>query len=45
MYGVLIQEQRCPRCGIRRTVRIGRSHKSLCFNCRLLWTQLPRRGS
>jgi hypothetical protein len=29
-----IQEQRCPRCGIKRTVWLG-EWGSFCFNCRL----------
>jgi hypothetical protein len=37
MYGVIIQEARCPRCGIRRTARLARSSRALCFNCRLIW--------
>ena len=28
-----IQELRCPRCGIRRTVRLG-TWGSVCLNCR-----------
>ena len=35
MNGVTIQEHPCPRCAIRRTVRIARA--SFCFNCRLHW--------
>lgn len=35
MNGATIQEQACPRCAIRRTVRIARS--SFCFNCHLHW--------
>jgi len=37
MNGKTIQELHCPRCGNRRTVRVGRSNLSLCFNCRLHW--------
>ncbi|HYY89767.1 MAG TPA: hypothetical protein VFA49_13290 [Chloroflexota bacterium] len=32
----MIQEQRCPRCAIRRTVQYG-GWGSICFNCRLRW--------
>lgn len=35
MNGATIQERPCPRCAIRRTVRIARA--SFCFNCRLHW--------
>lgn len=35
MNGATIQQHPCPRCAIRRTVRIGRV--SFCFNCRLRW--------
>jgi hypothetical protein len=35
MNGATIQENPCPRCAIRRTVRIARA--SFCFNCRLHW--------
>ena len=37
MYGTIIQEHSCPRCGIRRTVRLGLSTNSFCFNCRFGW--------
>jgi hypothetical protein len=37
MYGTTIQERSCPRCGIRRTVRLGLSTTSFCFNCRFGW--------
>jgi hypothetical protein len=33
---MIIMEQRCPRCAIRRTARLGAS-RSLCFNCGLKW--------
>ena len=42
--GTMIQERRCPRCGIRRTVRMGRTRVALCFNCRFHWT-VPARWS
>jgi hypothetical protein len=35
MNGATIQEHPCPRCAIRRTVRIASA--SFCFNCRLQW--------
>ena len=35
MNGATIQERPCPRCAIRRTVRIARA--SFCFNCHLHW--------
>ena len=31
-----VQEQRCPRCGIKRTAWLG-EWGSFCFNCRLRW--------
>ena len=37
MYGTIIQEHLCPRCGIQRTVRLGLSNTSFCFNCRHKW--------
>jgi hypothetical protein len=37
MYGTIIQEHLCPRCGIQRTVRLGMSNTSFCFNCRHKW--------
>ena len=37
MNGKTIQQVHCPRCAIRRTVRIGRSNLSFCFNCRMQW--------
>jgi hypothetical protein len=37
MNGKTIQQVHCPRCAIPRTVRIGRSNLSFCFNCRLQW--------
>jgi hypothetical protein len=37
MHDLLIQERACPRCGIRRTVRLGFSQISVCFNCRWQW--------
>jgi hypothetical protein len=33
----LIQEQTCPRCAIRRTVRLA-AGGCFCFNCRLQWS-------
>jgi hypothetical protein len=46
--GIIIQEQACPRCAIRRTARLAYG-TSFCFNCRLQWPthdapQLPRRA-
>jgi hypothetical protein len=42
--GYLIQERACPRCAIRRTVRLTAGN-SFCFNCRLQWsTQQVARG-
>jgi hypothetical protein len=38
--GYLIQERACPRCAIRRTVRLGQGG-SLCFNCHFQWTPEP----
>jgi hypothetical protein len=35
--GLLIQEQHCPRCAIRRTVHLA-DGSSFCFNCRLHWS-------
>jgi hypothetical protein len=35
--GYLIQERSCPRCAIRRTVRLTPG-SSFCFNCRLQWS-------
>jgi hypothetical protein len=35
--GYLIQERPCPRCAIRRTVRLA-AGGSFCFNCRLQWS-------
>jgi hypothetical protein len=37
MNSVLIQERTCPRCGIRRTIRLRGSDASLCMNCHLQW--------
>jgi hypothetical protein len=34
--GIIIQEQACPRCAIRRTARLGYG-ASLCFNCHFQW--------
>ena len=34
--GYLIQNVPCPRCAIRRTVRL-REGRSFCFNCRFQW--------
>jgi hypothetical protein len=36
MNGATIQERACPRCAIRRTVRIAGA--SFCHNCRLQWS-------
>jgi hypothetical protein len=38
--GYVIQERSCPRCAIRRTVRLGRG-LALCFNCRYHWDAHP----
>ena len=35
--GYVIQERSCPRCAIRRTVRLTPG-SSFCFNCRLQWS-------
>jgi len=35
MNGATIQEHPCPRCAIRKTVRIASA--SFCCNCRLRW--------
>jgi ribosomal protein L37AE/L43A len=35
MNGAMIQEQTCPRCAIRRTVRIAGA--SFCHNCHMYW--------
>jgi hypothetical protein len=37
MNGIIIQEHLCPRCGIQRTVRLGLSNTSFCFNCHFQW--------
>jgi ribosomal protein L37AE/L43A len=37
MNGNTIQELPCPSCRNRRTVRVGRSSLSFCFNCRSQW--------
>jgi hypothetical protein len=37
MHTFTVQEQRCPRCAIRRTVRVGSDDRSFCFNCRYRW--------
>lgn len=34
----IIQEHPCPRCAIRRTVRV--ATVSLCFNCGLQWGEV-----
>lgn len=34
--GIIIQEQACPQCAIRRTARLGYG-ASFCFNCRFQW--------
>jgi len=39
MNGATIQEQPCPRCAIKRTVRYNAA--SFCFNCRLTWSGIP----
>lgn len=31
-----IEQRRCPRCGIQRTLRQA-ENQSLCCNCKLLW--------
>jgi hypothetical protein len=39
MNGTLVvQERACPRCATKRTVRIGTSATSFCFNCRTRWS-------
>ena len=35
--GFIINESRCPRCKIKRTVRLPRPNSNYCFNCRYLW--------
>ncbi|MBV9356974.1 MAG: hypothetical protein JO023_15795 [Chloroflexi bacterium] len=37
MHTFTVQEHRCPRCAIRRTVRVGSDERSFCFNCRYRW--------
>ena len=37
MHTFTVQDQRCPRCAIRRTVRVGSDARSFCFNCRYRW--------
>jgi hypothetical protein len=41
---VIIEERRCPRCGNRRTARVG-TWGLICFNCRLhldaAWPGVP----
>jgi ribosomal protein L37AE/L43A len=32
----VIQERRCPRCAIKRTLRLAHG-TSFCFNCRSQW--------
>ena len=39
MSGATIHERACPRCAIRRTVRIAGS--SFCYDCRLQWHDIP----
>jgi hypothetical protein len=39
--GIIIQEQACPQCAIRRTARLAYG-TSFCFNCRLQW---PSQGA
>lgn len=34
----VIQEQSCPRCAMRRTVRLA-AGGYFCFNCRLQWSR------
>jgi hypothetical protein len=36
-HGFVIEEQSCPRCANRRTVRVA-DGSSFCFNCRLQWS-------
>jgi hypothetical protein len=36
LHGMTIQERRCPRCTIRRTLRSSLGI-SFCFNCRFRW--------
>ena len=42
MHQLTTEERACPRCGIRRTTRLWRSHTSFCFNCRLQWDRSAR---
>ena len=35
MSSGIVQHRCCPRCAIRRTVRL--ADGSFCYNCRLLW--------
>jgi hypothetical protein len=35
MQSLVIEQRACPRCQIRRTVRLART--SFCFNCRWTW--------
>ncbi len=44
MNSIVIQERMCPRCRIRRTVRLGCSTLSLCFNCHLQFGSGPTSG-
>jgi hypothetical protein len=37
MYGIVIQENHCPRCTNLRTARLVGSNDSFCFNCHLRW--------
>ncbi len=40
--GMIIQDIGCPRCLVRRTVRLGLSTTSFCFNCRFRWRRYTR---
>jgi hypothetical protein len=37
MHTFTVQLRHCPRCAIRRTVRVGSDVRSFCFNCRYRW--------
>ena len=37
MTSLTLWDRACPRCRIRRTVRVGMSDQALCFNCRHRW--------
>jgi hypothetical protein len=37
LNGIIIQERRCPRCGVGRSGRLAGSDIAICFNCNLRW--------